>query len=186
MSDETITECRSETRTVYPSLAEKLARVQCALAVPKDCEVKDWQGKTQYRYRNAETILEAVKPIALANRCTIKVEDMDPMLVAENVSPVWFTDNKGVQHQLLGPHVYIPAVAYCIDWDSDAVITAKSTAREAEYRKGLDPSQQTGSTSSYARKYALCGLLAIDGNKDADQLAAEAPEVPENAGPSDF
>ena len=61
---------------------------------------------------------------------------------------------------------------------------AKASAREAETKKGMDDSQVTGSVSSYARKYALNGLFAIDDNKDADSTNTHGKEIKPNMTPT--
>ena len=64
--------------------------------------------------------------------------------------------------------MYVKATASLADNDTDAAISATGFAREAENKKGMDDAQVTGSASSYARKYALNGLFAIDDTKDPD------------------
>ena len=99
-----------------------------------------------YGYRSAETILEAVKPLLKETICTIIVSD-DILMV--------------------GDRFYVKATA-TIKNEKGEVESATSFAREALTKKGQDESQITGAASSYARKYALCGLLAIDDRRDAD------------------
>lgn len=99
-----------------------------------------------YGYRSAETILEAVKPLLKETNCTIIVSD-DILMV--------------------GDRFYVKATA-TIKNEKGEVESATSFAREALTKKGQDESQITGAASSYARKYALCGLLAIDDRRDAD------------------
>ena len=69
---------------------------------------------------------------------------------------------------MIGPKVYCEATVTLTDWETGESVVAKAQAREAESRKGMDDSQVTGSTSSYARKYALAGLFGIDNEKDPD------------------
>ena len=121
------------------TLIDKLAAIQTKLHSPKN-QKNTFGG---YNYRSCEDILEAVKPLLAGLVLTITDE------VTE-----------------VGGRIYVKATARLTD-GKDAM-TATAFAREAESRKGMDESQITGSTSSYARKYALNGLFLIDDNKDAD------------------
>ncbi len=119
---------------------ELLHKIQKELKAPKN-QRNNFGG---YNYRSCEDILEAVKP-----------------LLTEGASLV--LNDKIV---LIGSRYYVKATATLSDGDQKA--TATAYAREAETKKGMDESQITGSASSYARKYALNGLLLIDDTKDAD------------------
>ena len=121
------------------TLIDKLAAIQTKLHAPKN-QKNTFGG---YNYRSCEDILEAVKPLLDGLVLTITDEVTD-----------------------VGGRIYVKATARLTD-GKDAM-TATAFAREAESRKGMDESQITGSTSSYARKYALNGLFLIDDNKDAD------------------
>jgi DNA-directed RNA polymerase subunit H (RpoH/RPB5) len=86
----------------------------------------------------------------------------------------------------LGTRIYVKALATLMDIESDQVITVSANAREEETKKGMDSSQITGSTSSYARKYALNGMFAIDDTKDSDSTNTHgkeetSPKSPANA-----
>ena len=118
---------------------KKLNEIQQKLKAPKN-QYNDF-GK--YKYRNQEDILEAVKP--LLGESTLIIED-------EIVN--------------IGERYYVKATATLRDGEES--VTATACAREAEIKKGMDESQITGATSSYARKYALNGLFLIDDTKDAD------------------
>lgn len=144
------------------SVWTKLAAIQTALKAPKGQENK-FGG---YRYRSCEDILEAVKP-----------------LLAEQGAVIQLSDSL----ELVGGRYYIKATASLIDTDTGEATSVTAWAREAESRKGMDDSQVTGSASSYARKYALNGLLAIDDTRDADAMdnsAAGRPSQPQNKVPS--
>ena len=121
------------------TLIDKLAAIQSRLHAPKN-QKNTFGG---YNYRSCEDILEAVKPLL----------DGLVLTITDEVTAV-------------GGRIYVKATARLTD-GQDAM-TATAFAREAESRKGMDESQITGSTSSYARKYALNGLFLIDDNKDAD------------------
>lgn len=98
-----------------------------------------------YKYRSAEDILEAVKPLLKKHNCLLTISD---------------------RVELIGDRYYVVATATMTD--GTATISNTAYAREEETRKGMDASQLTGSCSSYARKYALNGLLLIDDTKDSD------------------
>jgi hypothetical protein len=121
------------------TLNESLARIQSQLNAPKG-QTNSFGG---YKYRSCEDILQAVKP--LLDGLTITISD---------------------EIQAFGERVYVKATATLSD--GTASLSTTAYAREALTKKGMDESQITGSTSSYARKYALNGLLLIDDNKDAD------------------
>lgn len=119
----------------------KLVEIQAELKAPKS--QRNTFGK--YNYRSAEDILEAVKPLLKKHDAKIILSDK-PILVGD-----WH---------------YIEATAKFVCGDEIEVVTAY--AREPLNKKGMDESQITGTASSYARKYALNGLLLIDDTKDAD------------------
>ena len=100
-----------------------------------------------YSYRSCEDILESVKPLMYEYGISIICSD-------EMVE--------------IGGKNYVVATATAYDTESDWNVYSKSQAREADSKKGMDDSQITGAASSYARKYALNGLLCIDDNKDSD------------------
>jgi hypothetical protein len=123
----------------------KLASVQARLNAPKS--KRNTFGK--YNYRSAEDILEAVKPLLADVRAAMVISDR---LHVERES------------------VYIEATATFVDTDSGQTAAATAYAREPLTKKGMDESQITGAASSYARKYALNGLLLIDDSRDADSM----------------
>ena len=123
---------------------KELNEIQCKLHAPKDLENK-FGG---YKYRSLESILEAVKPLLKESGCTITFSD-DLVLVGERY--------------------YVKATATLTTPDGTQ-ISSTAFAREQEQKKGMDEAQVTGSASSYARKYAVCSLLAIDDNREPDML----------------
>ena len=125
------------------NIHSKLKGIQSSLKAPKG-QTNKFGG---YAYRSAEDILTAVKPLLAEWNCTLVITDD----VVE-----------------VGGRVYVKAAAVLADTEGEYTIQANGFAREAETRKGMDDSQITGSASSYARKYALNGLFAIDDTKDAD------------------
>ena len=125
------------------SLQECLNYIQVNLKAPKN--MKNSFGN--YCYRNLEGILEGLKPLLEETGCIITITD---------------------SMELLGERYYIVATASLKK--GDEVISCEGWARESEDKKGMDTSQITGSTSSYARKYAMNGLFAIDDVRDADSM----------------
>ena len=125
------------------NIHSKLKGIQSSLKAPKG-QTNKFGG---YAYRSAEDILTAVTPLLDEWNCTLVITDD----VVE-----------------VGGRVYVKAAAVLADTEGEYTIQANGFAREAETRKGMDDSQITGSASSYARKYALNGLFAIDDTKDAD------------------
>lgn len=121
---------------------KELISIQSELKAPKT-QVNKFGG---YKYRKAEDILEAVKPLLAKQKCTLIITD-DIVLV--------------------GNRIYVKATA-TIKNEKGEFETSTGWAREEETKKGMDASQITGASSSYARKYALNGLLAIDDNQDSD------------------
>lgn len=121
---------------------KELLQIQSELKAPKG----QFNAYGKYKYRSCEDILEAVKPILKKNNCTLLLSD----------SLIY-----------VGERYYIKATATLINAEGKSVST-EAYAREEETKKGMDASQITGASSSYARKYALNGLLCIDDNKDSD------------------
>jgi len=118
-----------------------LIKIQGELKAPKN--QKNSFGN--YNYRSCEDILEAVKPLLVANECLLTLSDS-----VEEICGMAF----------------IKSTATFIHGDFKHEVTAH--ARHATTKKGMDDSQITGSTSSYSRKYALNGLFCIDDTKDSD------------------
>ena len=125
------------------NIREKLMMIQTELKAPKNLR----NSFGNYNYRNAEGILEALKPYeAKYNVCTI----LDDEIIE------------------ISGRFYIKATAIIMDVDSEEALCATAYAREDESKKGMDGSQITGACSSYARKYALNALYLLDDSKDAD------------------
>ena len=122
-------------------LHEKLLAIQTKLKAPKG----QYNKFGNFNYRSAEDILEAVKPLNAEQGLLLTITD---------------------EIKEVGGRIYVVATATVSDGTDELKVSA--FAREPENKKGMDESQITGATSSYARKYALNGLYAIDDNKDAD------------------
>ena len=126
--------------TIY----ERLMSVQKELKAPKG----QYNSFGKYAYRSAEDIVEAAKPLCIANGLLLTLSD---------------------EMKEIGGRIYVQATATVADKDGN-VIRTTALAREPQDKKGMDDSQITGAASSYARKYALNGLFAIDDTKDADTM----------------
>lgn len=118
-----------------------LAEIQAKLKAPKG----QFNSFGKYHYRSAEDILEAVKKV---------------------VNPMGFSIVLTDQVKEIGGRIYVEAIASLFNGELE--YSATGLAREEETKKGMDGSQITGAASSYARKYALNGLFAIDDTKDSD------------------
>ena len=125
------------------SIYEKLNKVQIELNAPKNLYNK-FAG---YSYRNCEGILTGLKPLLEKYGLTIVLTD--------EVMPI-------------GDRFYVRATASLTDIETGETVSNQALARETSSQKGLTDAQITGSCSSYARKYALNGLLAIDDVQDDD------------------
>ena len=125
------------------SLAECLNYIQVNLNAPKNLHNKFGN----YKYRNLEGIYEGLKPLLDQTQCIVTITDT---------------------LELVGDRYYIKATASIIK--NEETISVDGWARESLDKKGMDTSQITGSTSSYARKYAMNGLFAIDDVADADSM----------------
>ena len=121
----------------------KLLDIQQELKAPKG----QYNSFGKYKYRSCEDILESVKPLLKKYKCVLKLSD---------------------EMILIGERYYIQATATIYDAENNEQLSNTAYAREEAEKKGMDGSQITGTASSYARKYALNGLFAIDDTKDAD------------------
>lgn len=134
---------------------KRLIAIQQALKAPKN-QKNSFGG---YNYRSCEDILEAVKPLLAKQNLAL--------LISDEVCNI-------------GERYYVRAVAQLLDGEKshdNLIAETVAYAREEETQKGMSASQLTGSTSSYARKYALNGLFAIDDTKDADATNTHGKEV---------
>lgn len=125
------------------TILEKLNIIQSKLKAPKG----QFNKFGNYPYRSCEDILEALKPLLAETKTVLVIND---------------------KIEFIGDRFYIRATCNLFDVESGENISNSAFAREPESKKGMDPAQITGSVSSYARKYALNGLFAIDDTKDSD------------------
>lgn len=133
----------TDNKMIPSAINEKLMHIQTELKAPKNL----YNSFGKYHYRNAEGIQEALKPLESKYNVTVTLSD-------EIVE--------------VGGRVYVKATATITDVAIGESVSVTAYAREALDKKGLDDSQITGSTSSYARKYALNGLFLLDDTKDVD------------------
>lgn len=165
-------------QTAGMKFKQKLSAIQTKIKAPKNLYNKF--GK--YYYRNAEGILEAVKPYLESLNLYMTIHD---------------------EIEVIGDRYYVKAVVELGDCDTDEYMTTYAYAREVSEKSGMDGSQITGAASSYARKYALNGLFLLDDTKDADtneyhdqtepkeevsenDLKAELKDLYSKAGGADF
>ncbi|MBS4881927.1 MAG: ERF family protein [Peptoniphilus harei] len=125
------------------AILEKLNIIQSKLKAPKG----QYNKFGNYNYRSCEDILEALKPLLAENKMTLIIND--------NI-------------EQLGERYYLKATCTLFDAETGEKVSNSAYARETDTRKSMDTAQITGSVSSYARKYALNGLFAIDDTKDID------------------
>lgn len=132
---------------------KELVQIQSELKAPKDKH----NSFGNYDYRSCESILEALKPLLLKYNCFLTISD---------------------KINQFGDRFYVEAVVTLTNSEGK-IIQVSASAREALVKKGMDESQITGASSSYARKYALNGLFAIDDTKDADATNTHEQEKTE-------
>ena len=137
---------------------EKLMAVQTKLRAPKG----QYNSFGRYSYRSCEDILEALKPLLAEVGAIVNISD---------------------EVKLIGDRFYVEATAMFLDCETGDSVVARASAREDETKKGMDLAQVTGSVSSYARKYALNGLFAIDDNKDSDATNTHNKDIKPNMTP---
>ena len=135
------------------TLLEKLSGIQTELKAPKNQR----NNFGNYNYRSCEDILEAVKPLLNAKKCVLTISD------------------EVVQ---TGERYHVKATATLYDSEGTDKVIVSAFAREEETKKGMDGSQITGASSSYARKYALNGLFCIDDTKDSDGTNNHGKDTP--------
>lgn len=159
------------------TLKEKLNHIQTKLKAAKS----KTNNFGKYSYRSAEDILLALKPLKELYRVDLTFDDFIESFGSTTTKRTTTTRNangESVTDEVVEySYNYVRSVAKLIDLDSTEVITAQAYARESADKKGMDPSQMTGATSSYARKYALNALFCIDDDKDADTDERKRAEV---------
>ena len=138
---------------------EKLMQVQTKLRAPKS----NYNSFGKYSYRSCEDILEALKPLLAEVGAIVNISD---------------------EVKLIGDRFYVEATAMFLDCETGDSVVSRALAQEGDIPKGMSAAQSTGSVSSYARKYALNGLFAIDDNKDDDATNTHNKEIKPNMTPN--
>ena len=134
------------------NIYEKLLKAQVELKAPKG----QYNSFGKYKYRSCEDILEALKPVLDKLKLTLFISDE----IVETVG-----------------RKYVKATITLVNIEKpDEIIKTSALAREEETKKGMDGSQITGASSSYARKYALNGMFMIDDTKDSDSTNTHGKE----------
>lgn len=134
-----------------------LAEIQAKVKAPKG----QFNSFGKYAYRSAEDILESVKQV---------------------VNPMGFSISLSDTIVMIGDRFYVQTTATLTN--GKETYTATAFAREEESKKGMDGSQVTGASSSYARKYALNGLFALDDTKDSDATNTHGKEIVKSTKPN--
>ena len=139
-------------------IQEKLMNIQYELK----CNKSQYNSFGRYAYRSSEDILEAVKPLLYKYKATLVIND---------------------DIVLIGDRFYVKATSKITDIETGECVESTAFAREDESQKGMSSAQVTGSVSSYARKYSMNALFAIDDNKDADSINTHNKEIKPNMTP---
>ena len=139
-------------------IQEKLMNIQYELK----CNKSQYNSFGRYAYRSSEDILEAVKPLLYKYKATLVIND---------------------DIVLIGDRFYVKATSKITDIETGECVESTAFAREDESQKGMSSAQVTGSVSSYARKYSMNALFAIDDNKDADSTNTHGKEIKPNMTP---
>ena len=139
-------------------IQEKLMNIQYELK----CNKSQYNSFGRYAYRSSEDILEAVKPLLYKYKATLVIND---------------------DIVLIGDRFYVKATSKITDIETGECVESTAFAREDESQKGMSSAQVTGSVSSYARKYSMNALFAIDDNKDADSTNTCGKDIKPNMTP---
>ena len=139
-------------------IQEKLMNIQYELK----CNKSQYNSFGRYAYRSSEDILEAVKPLLYKYKATLVVND---------------------DIVLIGDRFYVKATSKITDIETGECVESTAFAREDESQKGMSSAQVTGSVSSYARKYSMNALFAIDDNKDSDATNTHGKDIKPNMTP---
>lgn len=136
----------------------ELTQIQNEIKAPKNQK----NNFGNYNYRSAEDIQQALKPLLKKYKCMVTISD-EITYIGNGANK---SHNGSIQE---GCRFYVKATATMRDATGN-VVSVSASARETMNKKGMDSAQITGSASSYARKYALCGLLLLDDTKDSDSF----------------
>ena len=149
------------------NIYEKLLKAQVELKAPKG----QYNSFGKYKYRSCEDILEALKPVLDKLKLALFISDE----IVE-VGGSYKLEKKDETVETVG-RKYVKATITLVNIEKpDEIIKTSALAREEETKKGMDSSQITGASSSYARKYALNGMFMIDDTKDSDSTNTHGKE----------
>lgn len=149
------------------NIYEKLLKAQVELKAPKG----QYNSFGKYKYRSCEDILEALKPVLDKLKLTLFISDE---IIETGGS--YKLEKKDETIETAG-RKYVKATITLVNIEKpDEQIKTSALAREEETKKGMDGSQITGASSSYARKYALNGMFMIDDTKDSDSTNTHGKE----------
>lgn len=144
------------------NIYEKLLKAQVELKAPKG----QYNSFGKYKYRSCEDILEALKPVLDKLKLTLFIKDDVIEVNTRN---------------------YVKATITLVNIEKlDEIIETSALAREEETKKGMDGSQITGASSSYARKYALNGMFMIDDTKDSDSTNTHGKDETKKTSETEF
>lgn len=159
------------------NIYEKLLKAQVELKAPKG----QYNSFGKYKYRSCEDILEALKPVLDKLKLTLFISDE----IVE-VGGSYKTSKKDEVIETVG-RKYVKATITLVNIEKpDEQIKTSALAREEETKKGMDGSQITGASSSYARKYALNGMFMIDDTKDSDSTNTHGKEEAKKTTETEF
>ena len=167
---------------------KELIAIQAELKVPKNQR----NEFAKYNYRSAEDITEAAKPLLDKYQCYLNMEDRieqrGQAFVCKDYYDFGYEDKDGIWHPDLreiqtvkGLRYFLVATA-TITNSAGEKVSCSAEAEHPEFKKGMDPAQVSGATSSYARKYALGGLFALDDIKDPDATNDHGRQEPRRHG----
>ena len=167
---------------------KELIAIQAELKVPKN--QKNQFGN--YNYRSAEDITEAVKPLAAKHGCFLTMEEhiemMGQAFVCRDYYDFGCEDKDGNWHpdvreiQVVKGLRYFDVSKVTLTNSAGETVSCTSVAEHPDFKKGMDPAQISGATTSYARKYALGGLFALDDIKDPDATNDHGRQEPRRHG----
>lgn len=159
------------------NIYEKLLKAQVELKAPKG----QYNSFGKYKYRSCEDILEALKPVLDKLKLALFISDE----IVE-VGGSYKVSKKDETVESKG-RKYVKATITLINIEkTDEIIKTSALAREEETKKGMDGSQITGASSSYARKYALNGMFMIDDTKDSDSTNTHGKEEAKKTTETEF
>lgn len=159
------------------NIYEKLLKAQVELKAPKG----QYNSFGKYKYRSCEDILEALKPVLDKLKLALFISDE----IVE-VGGSYKVSKKDETVESEG-RKYVKATITLINIEkTDEIIKTSALAREEETKKGMDGSQITGASSSYARKYALNGMFMIDDTKDSDSTNTHGKEEAKKTTETEF